>query len=170
MRADRAYEGLTAARRKLFDWIRPLSQEQYTTQSPIGLHSLRATMIEIARGEWIYSLRLRGETAPPREQWPISEEKQPAFAALESLWTEQAKRTQALLASTKDWDRPVEYSAQMGGKTVHISATAGDIVTQLLFHEVHHRAQAMAMLRALGVEAQNLDYSGMMFRRTEVPA
>lgn len=170
MRPDRAYEGLTLARRKLFDWLRPLSQEQYTKPMPIGLRSLRATMVEICRGEWIYSLRLRGETAPPREQWPISEEKQPTFADLESLWTEQATRTQALLASIRDWDRPVEYTFQLGGKTTRISTTAGDLVTQLLFHEVHHRAQAMAMLRLQGVEAQNLDYSGVMFKRTEVPA
>jgi uncharacterized damage-inducible protein DinB len=59
---------------------------------------------------------------------------------------------------------------QMGGKTQRVSATAGDLVTQLLFHEVHHRAQAMAMLRLQGIEAQNLDYSGLMFKRTEVPA
>lgn len=170
MRPDRAYEGLTLARRRLFDWVRPLNQEQYARQLPIGLHTLRATLVEICRGEWIYSLRLRGETPPPRDEWPISETKQPTFADLEPLWTDQAKRTHALLASIKDWSRPIEYRAPQPGKIIHISATAGDIVTQLLFHEVHHRAQAMAMLRTLGVEAQNLDYSLHMFKRREEPA
>jgi uncharacterized damage-inducible protein DinB len=44
------------------------------------------------------------------------------------------------------------------------------MVTQLFLHEVHHRAQAMAILRQLGVEAQNLDYSIFMFTRREQSA
>ncbi|MGH2403656.1 MAG: DinB family protein [bacterium] len=170
MRPDRAYEGLMLARRKLFDWVKLLNQEQYTKHMPTGLHTLRATMVEMCRGEWIYSLRLRGETPPPRDQWPISEDKQPTFADLERVWTDQAKRTHAQLASTSDWSRPVEYRVQQPGKIIHYSTTAGDLVTQLLFHEVHHRAQAMAMLRSLGVEAQNLDYSLHMFTRREESA
>jgi uncharacterized damage-inducible protein DinB len=48
--------------------------------------------------------------------------------------------------------------------------TPADVATQLCFHEVHHRAQAMAMLRQLGVEAQNLDYNAFMYGRREEPA
>ncbi len=40
---------------------------------------------------------------------------------------------------------------------------------QMLFHEVHHRAQAMAMLRQLGIEAQNLDCIGFVHRLREEP-
>ncbi|MGQ0549944.1 MAG: DinB family protein [Armatimonadota bacterium] len=40
----------------------------------------------------------------------------------------------------------------------------------MLLHEVHHRAQAMAMLRQLGVEAQNLDYIQFVRRVREEPA
>jgi len=36
-----------------------------------------------------------------------------------------------------------------------------------LMHEVHHRAQAMAMLRQLGVAAQNLDYGVFAFKERE---
>lgn len=35
------------------------------------------------------------------------------------------------------------------------------LATQSLFHEVHHRAQVMAMLRLLGVPVQSIDYSLM---------
>jgi len=51
---------------------------------------------------------------------------------------------------------------------VIVRATAGGIATQLLLHEVHHRAQVMAMLRQLGIPAQNLDYSILKFERVEV--
>jgi uncharacterized damage-inducible protein DinB len=39
----------------------------------------------------------------------------------------------------------------------------------MLLHEVHHRAQAMATLRQLGVEAQNLDYMTFAAKREEFP-
>ena len=37
----RVYAIHTQARRRLFDWVRPLSQEQYTRTFPFGLRSLR---------------------------------------------------------------------------------------------------------------------------------
>jgi uncharacterized damage-inducible protein DinB len=61
----RSYEYLLLARARLFDRIRPLSQENYTREFPFGLHTLRATMTEIARGEWAFARRLREEALPP---------------------------------------------------------------------------------------------------------
>ena len=49
---------------------------------------------------------------------------------------------------------------------LRIRTTTGGIAAQLLFHEIHHRAQAMAMLRQLGVPAQDLDYSFLMYEWT----
>ena len=40
----RAYDYLTQARARIFDWIRPLNQEQYTQAFPFGLGTLRATL------------------------------------------------------------------------------------------------------------------------------
>ncbi len=163
----RAYDYLTLARAKLFGWVRPLSQAQYTREFPFGLHTLRATMIEMAGAEWIYTHRLRGEVPPPRPDRPITEGRLPTFADLEAVWQAQAPKTRALLAGIHDWDRVMEY--RWDEKTV-VSPTAGDIVTQMCFHEIHHRAQAMAMLRQLGVAAQDLDYSLLMYPRWEEPA
>jgi uncharacterized damage-inducible protein DinB len=162
MRLARAYEGLTAARKRLFDWVRPLSQDQYTKAFPFGMGSIRATLIETAGAEYGYCKRLRGEAAPPRDQRPINETKMPTFADLEAVWTEQAKATHALLASITDWDRVIEAPARIGDRRMRVSGTLGDFATQLLFHEVHHRAQVMAMLRQLGVKAENLDYGSFM--------
>jgi len=36
----------------------------------------------------------------------------------------------------------------------------------MLFHEVHHRAQVMAMLRQVGVAAENVDYAILMGEST----
>jgi uncharacterized damage-inducible protein DinB len=171
MRPARAYEGLTAARKVLFDWVRPLSQEHCTQRFPFGMGSIRATLIEIAGAEWGYGRRLRGEPSLPRSQRPINETTMPRFADLEPVWTAQAKATLALLQSITDWDRVLEATAILdGNKRRRVSGTLGDFVAQLLFHEVHHRAQVMAMLRQLGVPAQDLDYGSFMLTWSDEPA
>ena len=168
----RTYDYLRQSRGKLFDWIRPLRQDQYTQEFPFGMRTLRATMIEIGGVEWLYVRRLSDpkQALPPREDWPISEQRQPTFKDLEPAWAEQAARSRDVIANTRDWDAPVEYTATQPGKRIVVSTTKADIATQLCLHEVHHRAQAMAMLRQLGMPAENLDYSILMFRRREETA
>lgn len=169
----RLYDYLTLARRRLFDWVRPLSAEQYTQVFPFGLKTLRATLLEMAAGEWVYLKRLVGETPPPREQRPIREDLLPTFADLERAWTEIEPRSRATLAGVTRWDETVEWVSPIQrepGKKTIVTATRADVISQMVLHEVHHRAQAMAMLRQLGVPAQNLDYSILMFRQREEPA
>lgn len=166
----RVHDALTQARARLFDWIRPLTQEQYTQQFPIGLKTLRRTMVEIALVEWLYTMRLKGGPVPPQEDWPITEERQPTFRDLEAMWKDQTPMVRATLARTTDWDTEIERRVTDGGKTRIFVVTKGEAATQMLLHEVHHRAQAMAMLRQLGVEAQNLDYIQFVRRVREEPA
>jgi uncharacterized damage-inducible protein DinB len=172
MNPVRIYDYLTQARAKLFDWVRPLDQEQYIREFPFGLKTLRATLLEMAAAEWLYSRRLGGSPTPPRAEWPINADRQPTFPALEAAWTAQQPGVRALIAGITDWQRQREWPSLVAppDKKVTLSATLGDMVTQLFLHEVHHRAQAMAMLRQLGVQAQNLDYSIFMFTRREEPA
>ena len=168
----RVYDVLTQARQRLFDWVRPLSQEQYTRRFPFGMGTLRATLIEIARVELLYGKRLREEPLPPPplpDTFPISETRQAAFADLEKAWTAQAKETRATLGGITDWSRTVSRRFEEGDKVIISTTSKADLATQLLMHEVHHRAQAMAMLRQLGVEAQNLDYGAFTARREEYP-
>lgn len=165
----RVYDVLAQAREKLFGWTRPLSQTQYTQPFPFGLRTLRATMIEIALVEHFYGKRLREEPLPASDDYPISETRQPTFADLERAWTALAQETRATLAGIKDWDRTVTRRIEQQDKIIVSTATKADVATQLLLHEVHHRAQAMAMLRQLGVEAQNLDYMAFAAKREEFP-
>jgi uncharacterized damage-inducible protein DinB len=165
----RVYEILTQARGKLFGWIRPLSQAQYTQQFPFGSRTLRATMIEIARAEHAYGKRLREEPVPSFDDYPISESRQPAFADLERMWAILAGETRATLDGIIDWDRAVVRRIEQSDKIIVSTSTKADVATQMMLHEVHHRAQAMAMLRQLGVEAQNLDYMVFAAKREEFP-
>lgn len=166
------YDVLTQARGRLFGWLRPLSQEQYTRRFPFGMGTLRATLIETAGVELLYGMRLRGEPVPPpplSDTFPISETRQPTFADLEQAWTAQAPQTRATLARTTDWTTTLTRRIERGDTVVITTASKAEIAVQMLMHEVHHRAQVMAMLRQLGVEAQNLDYIGFVARRDEYP-
>ncbi len=163
------YDYLTKARGRLFDWIRPLSQEQYTREFPYALKTIRATVLEMARAEWAYGRRIRGLPVTFGES-PFTPEKMSAFAQAEAGWRDLEPETRVLLAGITNWDAPVEYRfAPPNAPAVRIRATVGGLVSQLILHEVHHRSQAMSMLKQLGVMAQNLDYSAFMFDRKPEP-
>lgn len=164
------YEYLVEARQKLLDWVRPLTLEQYTREFPFGKKTIRDTLVEIPFAEWSYGTRLTGATHPPRDQHPFVQYYQTDFAALEPAWRELTERTRRILRGERDWKRVVEWRPVVVARPTVMRSTAGGVATQMLLHEVHHRAQVMAMLRHLGVPAQNLDYSILKFERIEVPA
>lgn len=166
----RVYDVHTQAREKLFNWIRPLSQEQYTQEFPFGLKTLRLTMVELAAVELFLAMRLREEAMPRPfrlDALPINETTHGTFPEIEVAWREQVPRTRSTLASIKDWDKMIETVLYGKTRVYTESATRRDIATQILLHEVHHRAQAMAMLRQLGVPAQDVDYIFFVEERSD---
>jgi uncharacterized damage-inducible protein DinB len=172
------YDYLIKSRERVFDAVRPLTPEQYQRSFTIGLKTIGSTLTHIMISEWYYIERLEGKTVPPYDQWPIKDENPPAFEVIEKTWREQAKKTRAAVAaessaSGSDWSRTITWLGfpddSRGGKRFQITATAGDLFTQLSLHEVHHRAQIMAMLRELGKPLEDLDYNAMMFERVEKP-
>lgn len=157
----RVYDVHTQARERLFAWIRPLPQEAYTREFPFAHRTLRATLVEIAATELWLAMRLREEPMPRPfrlERLPLNEEALPTFPQLEAAWRAEWPRTRATLAEPRAWDRVIETRLYGRRQVATLRARARDIATQLLLHEVHHRAQAMAMLRQLGVPAQDLDF------------
>ncbi|MDR5695561.1 MAG: DinB family protein [Armatimonadota bacterium] len=160
------YAYLEKARERLFGWVLPLSLEQYTRSFPFGLGSIRATLLHMASAEFAYAHRIVGEPVPPPQERPFTEDRLPDPASLWKAWRDQAEKTRRVLADIQDWSRSIEYKTQTeGGKVVTVRTTAGGIAAQLVCHEVHHRAQVMAMLKHMGIKAENLDYSFLMFER-----
>ncbi|HXU32334.1 MAG TPA: DinB family protein [Thermoanaerobaculia bacterium] len=70
--------------------------------------------------------------------------------AATGLW-----RRQIELLRTKDLDREVAYVNSLGEAW---TSTVGDILTQTLFHGVHHRAQILADLRRAGHVPPYVDF------------
>lgn len=171
MEPFKKYDYLTRARQRVFDWARPLNAEQYTRAFPMGRGSLGGTLTHIMISEWYYVERMEGRSVPPYEQWPIQDEKPPPFTVLEAAWIEQAARTRAALCGVRDWSAELEYEVtEDDGRRVIVTASAADIVTQLVLHEVHHRAQAMNMLRHLGTTIDDIDFNALMYKRRPTSA
>ncbi|MDQ7850278.1 MAG: DinB family protein [Armatimonadota bacterium] len=162
------YEYLVRARRPVLERVETLSDADYTRQFPFGERTIRHTLAHIAGAEWAYNRRLRGEPVPPLGERPFTRFYQTGFPPLQQAWEELAEETRRTLRGIGDWSRPVEYvAAAAGGPGVRIRTTTGGVATQLVLHEVHHRAQVMAMLRHLNVPVESLDYSILMFVREE---
>lgn len=162
--ALKTYGYLTTARERLFTQARSLTPRQHAEVFPIGLGSLLRTFAHILGAEWYYIQRLTSAELPPMDQWPINDENPPALPVIESLWHEQAPRTRAAFETIDDWQAEVAYEVSWGEKPRRVIASKADVVTQLVLHEMHHRAQAMNILRHLGIEAEELDYNSMMYR------
>lgn len=169
----KTYDYLTQARARVLGSVRPLSPEQYRRRFPFGLGTIASTLAHIMISEWYYVERLTGRTVPPYAQWPIKYEAPPDFAVVDATWSRQAAHVRAALAEERDWNRTVAYESfpNSQGRRFTISATAGDFFMQLALHEVHHRAQIMAMLRQLGegvTPVEDVDYNDLMFTREEI--
>jgi len=159
----RIYDYLTLSRGHLFDWVRPLSDDQYRREFPIGLSSLARTLTHVMLCEGMYVARLEGRHVPPYSEWPIQDEQPPPFAVVESTWTDQAAHTRSVLAAVDDWNREIQYQTLPDlGPQRTITTTPANLVTQIAFHEVHHRAQALNMLRHLGVATTDVDFNTLM--------
>lgn len=163
------YAYLTKSRERVLDAVKPLSAEQYFRRFEFGLSTIASTVAHIMISEWYYIERLEGREVRPYADWPIKYEQPPEFAVIELRWREQAEITRAAICRERDWGRVISYVSfpDEQGRRFNISATAGDMFTQLALHEVHHRSQVMAMIRLMGLTpVEDVDYNAMMFERS----
>jgi uncharacterized damage-inducible protein DinB len=164
------YDILRQARNEIMGVVRELTPDDYTRAFQFGLKTIRATLVHMAGAEWIYGVRVRGEEHRFEDR-PFREEQYPDFPGLDADWRELAESTRIWLQAETDWTRRIEYTARIpGGKLLQIVTTPERIAFQMLYHEVHHRAQVMAMLRQLGRPVENLDFSRWANERTEIDA
>jgi uncharacterized damage-inducible protein DinB len=162
------YTILLRARHKLLDWVRELTAEQYRQEYPFGLKSVRATLVHLAGSEWLHGKAARGEDIPS-EGRPFTEIHYPDFLSLERAWKGLEAGTRAWLESETDWVRRMETIVRRGdARLIRVEFTPETLAFQLFYHEVHHRAQVMAMLRQFGIAAEGLDFNRYAFAWTEL--
>jgi uncharacterized damage-inducible protein DinB len=161
------YEYLTRARVPVLAWVRALDAGAYDREILPGQRSIARTLTHVVASEGMYLNRIEGSPVPPYDQWPLREETPPPLSRLEQLWAEQAVRARRVLGAVRDWATELEYRVADEDGGVIVNASPNDIFTQLVLHEVHHRAQVMVLLRQLGTSLVDIDYNELMYRRHE---
>jgi uncharacterized damage-inducible protein DinB len=162
------YDILLLARHKLLDWVQQLTAEQYRQEFPFGLKTVRATLVHLAGSEWLHGKAARGEDITLAER-PFTEERYPDFLSLERAWKGLEPGTRAWLKPENDWTRRMESVVRRGNAgLIRVAFTLETLAFQLFYHEVHHRAQVMAMLRQMGIAAEGLDFNRYAFEWTEL--
>lgn len=167
------YDYLLRTRGLVLDAVRPLTPAQYTRTFPLGLSTIASTLTHLMISEWYYIERLQSRVVPPYAEWPIHYETPPSFDIVETTWRTQMNAIREVIAAERDWSRTVSFDsfANAEGKRFHVSMTPSDLLAQLSLHEVHHRAQLMAMLRLMGEGVKplhDIDYGALMFSRTPI--
>lgn len=143
------------ARRQVHAVARKLSAVALDQPFEMGLGSLRKTLVHIHDAERWWLANWAGQQAA----FPRAEES--SLDALDQLFDQTASRREDLLFSMSpaDLTRMVEARPRPG---VVRRFPIGVTMLQLCCHGTHHRAQALNMLRRLGVEPPVLDYVIML--------
>jgi uncharacterized damage-inducible protein DinB len=150
------YRYLTEARRRLLARVRTLGPEQYEQEFPFGLKTVRRTLHHMAGAEWFVLGQLRGW---PDGESPFSPRRVRDAATLEAAWQGLEPRSIEIIQTEEHWDRPVEITVIIPSRQAfRVQTTAIGVFTQFCYHEIHHRAQVMAMLRHLGAPVETLDF------------
>ena len=133
------------ANENVFDAIEPLTNEQLHQQFEMGPGSIHDTMRHVLGAMRGWSDFLAGREQRPR----VETEGEKTVAQMRELHTVIADEldVSARLGSPDD-----VISGERGGRT--FSFPRGGVVTHVMTHGFHHRAQVANMLRQIGVETQ----------------
>ncbi len=127
---------------QLLDACAKLTDEQLDQEFEMGVGSLRKALTHIAG-----AIRGWGDLLAGREQRPRLEETGFSIQELRELFDEV---TADFEASARNHPNDGIATGSRGGNSY--SFTRGGVLTHVMTHAVHHRAQCLNMLRQLGVE------------------
>jgi len=149
------------ARDKLLELATGLTAAQLDEPFEMGAGSLRATLQHLYGAERVWFERWQGT---PQPQFPPARDL-PAVEDLSRAWHAlgQARDHRLLTLADDGLETAVQYTNPDGQRR---SVPLGDILLHVGNHGVHHRAQALNMLRRLGVKVPGLDY---LFIKCERP-
>ncbi len=131
----------------------PLGDEQLDRAFDMGRGSLRKTLLHIVVAEQVWVQRWQGRSQTP---WPDETERVAVATMGERLQQTRRERDGFLATLTDaDIDRRVVYRDSLGSL---YNADLGDMLLHLCTHSMHHRAQAVNMIRRVGGHAPELDF------------
>src|SRR4051794_34483924 len=145
--------------RRIFAAAESLDDAALDQQFEIGMGSLRRTLVHTFGTEAIWLARcMDGANAKISGiDNAVSIEK------LKEQWSDLRGKWDEFITATKDkagLERMIDYKDMQGNP--HTSRLL-DLVLHVVNHGMHHRAQALNMLRHLGVKPPRIDYIFMHF-------
>jgi uncharacterized damage-inducible protein DinB len=141
------------ANERLFETALAVDDAALDTRIEMGRGSLRRTLMHIYVGERVWLARMQGNAEQP---W-LNEAVNDGVATIRDGWRETRDGRLAFvdgLTESRLADR-LPYRDSKGGR---FTATLGEMLYQCANHSVHHRAQAVNILRRVGAGLVEMDY------------
>ena len=144
-------------RDRLMRLVVKLDDGQLDRPFEMGEGSLRKTMWHLFKWEWMWLRRWQGAS-------PVAEDCPRDFPSMQDLWNEwreTASRRDDFLAGLSDEDlrRRVTSTGTEGKPYTFLR---GHMMLHVCNHGTHHRAQAVNMLRHVGVKPPPMDFLEMV--------
>lgn len=137
-----------------------LSDEQLDRPFQMGMGSLRATLNHLYAAEHVWLQALLGNPNAPRSD----EIGFPTLAELVAAWADQEARWDAYLhgLTLADLDQPVTRATVWQGKAMSFTTARLDVLIHVCTHAQYTTAQAINMMRHVGVPAEALPQTMMI--------
>lgn len=131
------------ANRQMLDACAKLTHDQLHQPFEMGLGSLHATLAHIAGAQRGWATMLAGAEPRPR----IEKGGPYTLDQLRTIFDEATQELEDALAA-----HPLDAIATTERDGKHYAFGRGGVLTHVTTHSMHHRAQALNMLRHLGVD------------------
>ncbi len=131
---------------------RGLHNEQLDREFELGLGTARKTLLHMRDAEHWWYLNWTAEPVPEFQKLPVTT----PLNELDELYEQTTKRREEYLETLTDDELERAVGAYAGEK-MRLEFRLGESLLQLWTHGTHHRAQAVNMLRHLGVTVSSLD-------------
>jgi uncharacterized damage-inducible protein DinB len=164
---DRLLEHNAWATRVVLERCRSLTPEQFGRRFEMGLGSLHDTLLHTIGAMIRWSDRIAGRTVRP------SIEADTSTRTPDQLLAEldrAAMEIGAVARSMREAKRLDEIMESKFGDSPPIHFTRGTAIVHVMTHGAHHRAQALNMLRQLGIAPKDLpDIDAIEWELTAAP-
>jgi len=130
-----------------------LTPEQFDQETRFPIHTIKETLVHSMSAEMAYRKRCTGEPYKAVEKAEF-----PDLNSIREFWAEEEKLMRLYLASVQDeaLTSTVKYKTAKGDEFERVRL---DLLFQLLFHSMQHRAEIAQMLTEFGQSPGNIDYT-----------
>lgn len=137
----------------IMDTTDNLAAEQFEQQTEFPLNSFKETLVHTMSAERVYRMRLAGEAPSGVEQNEFTN-----LQAIRDFWGDEEIQMMAYLDHIDDAAVTDGFKYTIASTGKEYERMRADVLTQLLFHGMQHRAEMAQMLTEFGHSPGNIDY------------